>query len=130
MTTKRRKPAGKAPEKAEVKATEKVAPLRRTWLVRATGAISELADQPPLISLCAATALAGIVAGNRRLAEAGARMLAAELIATAAKDAIKARVDRTRPHVVADGGRYRRSTRRPTPAGPVNSFPSGHTAAA
>ncbi|WCT72542.1 phosphatase PAP2 family protein [Sphingomonas naphthae] len=125
---KRSKPR-KATETVEVAASEKAAPLRRTWFVRATGQLSELADQPPLITICAVTALAGIAFGNRRLASAGARMLTAELIATAAKDAIKARVDRTRPRVVADGGRYR-SGKGGTKDSAHSSFPSGHTAGA
>ena len=99
------------------------------WTVRLLGGASEAADQPPLITLCAATFATGLLLRNRRLAEAGGRMLAAELTATAIKDAIKSSIDRTRPHVEAEGGQYR--------AGPgqsdesaLNSFPSGHTAGA
>ena len=44
-----------------------------------------MADQPQLISLSIATMLVGGFIGRRDLVRGGARMLAAELVATAAK---------------------------------------------
>ena len=116
-------------EQADIALADAVAPARHTLPVRALGFISELADQPPLISICAATCAVGLVSGNRRLARAGARMLAAELIATKLKSMVKHRVDRTRPMVLAEGGAYKAEL-----GGDhdhrMNSFPSGHTAGA
>ena len=71
-----------APEKAEIQVAEASAPLRHTVPIRALGAISERADQPQLISICLGVLVAGIAAGDRQLARAGARTLAAELLAT------------------------------------------------
>jgi membrane-associated phospholipid phosphatase len=66
---------------------------------------------------------------NPRLARVGARMLASELLATAAKTVVKRSIDRTRPKVLVEEGHYEmhpgdsRGHR-------INSFPSGHTAGA
>lgn len=56
-------------------------------------------------------------------------MVAAMLLATAMKDAVKNRIDRTRPLVVADGGAY---SFQPGDhdVSELDSFPSGHTAGA
>jgi len=116
-------------EKADVAVAQAVAPVRESLPVRVLGALSELADQPPLIALSAATYALGIVRRDRRLAETGGRMLAAHLLATAIKSAIKARVIRTRPHLLVERDDYRMHAGEEN-AHPVNSFPSGHTAGA
>lgn len=116
-------------EKADVAVVEAVAPARDTLVVRALGALSELSDQPPLIALSAGTFAVGLLLGRRRLAETGGRMLAAHLLATAIKSAIKARVVRTRPHLLVEEGDYRMHAGDENDH-PVNSFPSGHTAGA
>lgn len=116
-------------EKADVAVTQAIAPFRESLPVRALGALSDLSDQPPLIALSAATYAVGIVRGDRRLAETGGRMLAAHLLATAIKSAIKARVVRTRPHLLVDEDEYRMHAGEHD-APQVNSFPSGHTAGA
>ena len=116
-------------EAADRSVAEAVAPTRRTPVVRGLGWLSEVADQPQLISICAGTLVAGLLAGNARLARAGGAMLAAELLATKLKSAIKHRVDRTRPRVVDDGGDYA-MRRGKSHASAFNSFPSGHTAGA
>ena len=117
------------PEKADIAVAEAAAPLRHTIVVRTLGWLSEAADQPQLISLCAATLAFGLVTGNGRIARAGGRMLAAELLATGLKSAVKHRVDRSRPRVVDDGGRYTMRKGHDRASG-ANSFPSGHTAGA
>lgn len=116
-------------EEADRTVAEAVKPARHSRIVKGLGWLSELADQPQLIGICAGTLATGLLLRHPRLARTGARMLAAELLATKLKSLIKARVDRTRPDVVADGGEYamrpggiRRSE--------FNSFPSGHTAGA
>lgn len=116
-------------ERADLAVAAAAAPARGTMAIRLLGAISEVADQPPLITLCAATMVAGLVSRNRRLANVGGRMLAAELLATALKSAIKKRVDRTRPHAVLDGQDYAMEPG-DSPESRNNSFPSGHTAGA
>lgn len=105
------------------------APARQSVIVRLLGTLSELADQPQLVSICTVTLLAGLVTRNERLARAGGRMLAAELFATGLKSAIKHRVDRTRPRVVDDGGDYAMQPG-DSEDSDDNSFPSGHTAGA
>lgn len=116
-------------EQADRAVAAVASPARHTPAVRVLGWLSEIADQPPLITVCAATLAAGLVVRNRRLAAAGGRMLAAELLATEMKSFVKHRVDRTRPRVVADGGEY---AMRPggSDDSDVSSFPSGHTAGA
>ena len=97
--------------------------------VRAAGWITELADQPQLIVGALGTIGAGLVTRRADLTRGGARMLAAHLVATAMKTAIKHRVDRSRPEHEMDGGgttlRKGRSDEHE-----LNSFPSGHTAGA
>lgn len=116
-------------EKADVKVARTANPLAGTVVVRALGWASELADQPQMKALCAATVAAGVTTGNRRLARTGAAMLAAQLLATRLKSFVKHRVDRTRPHVLANGGDYRFEEGHRN-ASAMNSFPSGHTAGA
>lgn len=116
-------------EHADLSVIDAASHLRHTTPVKLLGTVSEIADQPQLISLCAATLAAGLALRRPRLAAAGARMLATELLATRMKSAIKRRVDRTRPHVVDDGGDYRMEPG-DTDDGPLSSFPSGHTAGA
>ena len=93
------------------------------------GKASELADQPPLITISAVTLLAGLGLRDARLARTGARMLASHLLATAIKSQVKHRVDRTRPFVLAEERRYEISEGKHD-EGKYNSFPSGHTAGA
>ena len=116
-------------EKADVEVTRAVADWRHTRTVRFLGNLSEVADQPPLIAICAATLAIGIVSRNARLARAGARMLAAELLATKLKGLVKDRVDRTRPHLLVEEGRYELEAG-DSEKGEERSFPSGHTAGA
>lgn len=101
-------------------------------VIGAVGKASEIADQPPLLALTAATALAGLVLRRPTLLRAGLRMLAAEIVATGIKTRVKHRVDRTRPHKMLDEGRYvlRHAGKAANRDGPWSSFPSGHTAGA
>lgn len=100
--------------------------------VRTVGLLSKASDQPPLLALSAVTLAAGLVLNQPRLARAGVRMLASELLATGIKAGIKRYVARTRPHKMLEDGRYllhpdKKAKRN---EGPWNSFPSGHTAGA
>ncbi len=116
-------------ERADIAIAEAAAPLRHTPPVKALGWLSEIADQPQLISLCAATLAIGLATRNARLARAGGRMLAAELLATMLKSTVKHQIDRTRPRVSEDGGDYALQLGHDH-APELNSFPSGHTAGA
>jgi len=105
------------------------AELHRNPVVKVAGALSEVADQPPMVAINLATIAAGLIAQDKRLTRTGVRMLAAHGLATLVKAAIKHRIDRARPNQFSD-----RDDHRPTPGdrdeGPQNSFPSGHTAGA
>jgi undecaprenyl-diphosphatase len=126
--TKKKPDIARKVEKADGAAARAVRPYRETLAVRALSYASKLGDQPPLRTLCAATIAAGLAGGNARLARAGARMLAAHTLATLAKDALKRRIDRTRPR---SNGNARPAIE---PGGHTSkeetSFPSGHSAGA
>lgn len=114
---------------ADLDATHSAARHRDAPVVKATGLLAEIADQPQLIALSIATALIGLAARKPALARGGARMLAAHLAATLAKSAIKHSIDRTRPARALEDGAHRFE------AGDsgdheLSSFPSGHTAGA
>ncbi|MEP9402225.1 phosphatase PAP2 family protein [Sphingomonas sp. VNH70] len=98
-------------------------------VVKVAGWLSEVADQPPTVTINLATIALGLGLRDRRLARTGFRMLLAHGIATGAKAAIKHNIDRARPRLFTS-----RQAHRPTPGerdeGPHNSFPSGHTAGA
>lgn len=116
-------------EKADVAVAKAVAPVSETPLVKALWSLSEISDQPQMRLLCAGVFVAGLWRGDRRLAGAGVRMLAAHSLATGIKTAIKNRIDRTRPSVLVEEGRYdmEAGTSREHDE---TSFPSGHTAGA
>src|SRR5687767_6312717 len=82
---------------AEAKAAKAVAPRRKSHS-KLVEAIGQLGDQPQLRTISAVVVGAGLLTANRRLVRAGVRMLLAHEIATLAKDVIKRRIDRTRPH--------------------------------
>ncbi|MDB5714733.1 MAG: phosphatase family protein [Sphingomonadales bacterium] len=116
-------------EKLDRKVARVAGSKRDTPIVKAVGTISDLADQPPLITISTLTIAAGVVVGRDRLVRTGVRMLASHLLATQMKSFVKHRVDRTRPFVILRGDEYhaRKGT---SHAKRENSFPSGHTAGA
>ena len=114
-------------EELDVAVATRIARHRHHPAVRAAAAISEIGDQPPLLTIAGAALALGLVTGNRRVAVAGARMLASVTVATWMKGGIKRLVSRTRPNVVMDEGRYEVTPLGPN-EGPWHSFPSGHTA--
>lgn len=114
---------------ADAAVTDEFSDLRHSRPVELLSKASEIGDQPQLRLISGALLAAGLVAREPRLARAGVRMLIAHELATAAKNFIKRRVDRTRPRSAR--------TRRQAEARPgrrtskeVTSFPSGHTAGA
>jgi membrane-associated phospholipid phosphatase len=116
-------------EQADAAVAEAAGRYRHSPVVKALGAFGDLADQPPLIAGTILALGVGWWRGDARLMRAGARMLAAELVATGLKAAVKASVSRTRPRLLVEEGRYETMTGGPN-EGPWNSFPSGHTAGA
>ncbi len=138
MASKRKKTGKKIPdaaadasmlEKADVAVAKAVAPYQHTPVVEAVGKASEIGDQPPLIALSSAVLGWGLWTHDKRLARTGLRMLASHLLATGLKNIVKNYVDRTRPFVLAEEGRYEmhRGTQHEKA---MTSFPSGHTAGA
>lgn len=116
-------------ERADLAVATKAGEVREHPAVKVLGEASEMADQPPLIALSAATLILGLALRRPAIATAGMRMLCTHLLATAIKTGVKRSVDRTRPHVLADEGRY--SIEKGGSDDPRdNSFPSGHTAGA
>lgn len=116
-------------EKADVAVAKAVAPLSRSPLVRALGTLSELGDQPQMRMLCAGVIAWGLYRRDTRLAGAGVRMLVAHSVATLGKTLVKHRVDRTRPTVLVEEGRYEMAPGQ-SHEHDESSFPSGHTAGA
>lgn len=121
--------AAKAINTADRAATHTVAKARDHPAVKTVGLLSEAADQPPLIALSVGTLLLGVVLRRPVLLRSGARMLAAELIATGMKHAIKRTVDRTRPEQAMTTGK-RKFAWGDSEDHEETSFPSGHTAGA
>ena len=117
------------PEKADIAVADAVEPLNDAAPVQFLGWASELADQPQLIGSCVALGVVGLMVGNPRLAMAGGRMLAAELLVTKLKSMIKHRIVRSRPSELAKGHRYTARAGEDR-SSEMSSFPSGHTAGA
>src|SRR5687767_118919 len=113
---------------AEAKAVKAVAP-RRKWPAKLVETIGKLGDQPELRTLSGVVIAAGLLTADRRLVRAGVRMLLAHEIATLAKDLIKERIDRTRPHSARSHSERTVKPGRHT-AKTKTSFPSGHSAGA
>ena len=126
MATKRRKQANRV-ERADIAVAEAFTPIRKRKVVKALGAASEVGDQPPLYALSAGVLAAGVLTKDRATARAGLRMLAAHFLTIRATNLGKHLIDRTRPDLIAEQGRYemRKGKRFDTN---YNSFPSGHTA--
>lgn len=115
--------------KADLQSTHRAAAHHDRPLMRAAGKASELADQPPLIALSAATILIGAVTRRPAVLRSGVRMLASHLVATGVKSVLKSAIDRTRPQrALSEGHRIGKGDGADDSS--LNSFPSGHTAGA
>lgn len=117
------------PEKIDALAAAKLGRLKNKPAVAPLIAWGKLSDQEPLFIASAAVVAAGLLKDDPRLTRAGLRMGAAEALATLVKTVIKHSVDRTRPRVMVESGRYE-SGRGAHDEGDYNSFPSGHSAGA
>ncbi len=114
-------------EDADIAMATHLASHRDHPVVRGLGTLSDVGDQPPLLALSGAVLALGVLVGNRRATEAGARMLGSLLLATWIKTGFKRLVARTRPNVLLQKGRYEVEPLGPD-EGAWHSFPSGHTA--
>jgi membrane-associated phospholipid phosphatase len=123
------KHAAKKLHRADRKTAQAAAKAKDTPVMRAAAVVAEAGDQPPLILLSSATLAFGLLTRRPAMAQAGARMLASHLLATAIKTVIKRSVDRTRPHSVQDGKPYTLQAG-DSRSHHYSSFPSGHTAGA
>ena len=126
---KKAEKAAKALMDADAAARDTVRPWRETAPVEALSWYSELGDQPQMLAISGGLLATGLARGDRRMTRAGARMIAAHLLATAAKNFVKRRVDRTRPRsAVGEHGHKPKLGRTDTKE--ETSFPSGHSAGA
>jgi undecaprenyl-diphosphatase len=111
------------------KAHQATLPYQKSPPVKALAWLSELGDQPQMLTISGGVFALGALRGDRRLVRAGARMVASHLLATWAKNIVKHRVDRTRPFAAKND-----EDRKPTPghdnSKEETSFPSGHSAGA
>ena len=114
---------------ADAAVTEALDEHRHSPAVELISTASEIADQPQLRLIGGLVVAAGLLGRKPRLARAGVRMLLSLEVATAAKDFIKRRVDRTRPRSARTRSQAKAKPGRNT-AKEVTSFPSGHTAGA
>jgi membrane-associated phospholipid phosphatase len=116
-------------QEADAAVAEAVRPIRHTPAVRLLGIASEIGDQPQMRTLSAGLIGLGLLDHQPRMARAGLRMLLAHELATAVKNFIKRRVDRTRPRSLSEG---EAPEIRPgsNHAKEATSFPSGHSAGA
>jgi membrane-associated phospholipid phosphatase len=115
--------------RADKAAHRAVKPHRETPAVEAISRFAKLGDEPPLLALSGAVLALGLVGGKRRLARAGVRMIAAHLLATAAKNFVKHRIDRSRPRSARGRNGHKPKLGR-NDSKEQTSFPSGHSAGA
>ena len=121
--------AGKALSDAEEEPARVIGARRDTPAIKLIAMLAEAGDQPQLISASVGTMVVGLLARRPDVARGGARMLAAHLVATGVKTAIKHRFDRRRPAAAEESGdhHFRHGS---SDDHEENSFPSGHTAGA
>jgi undecaprenyl-diphosphatase len=114
---------------ADRKAHKSVQPFRGTVPVKAVSWLSELGDQPQMLTLSGGVLALGVLRGDLRLARAGGRMIASHLLATGIKNVMKRRVNRTRPFALSRGKDVKPRKGRDE-SKEETSFPSGHSAGA
>jgi membrane-associated phospholipid phosphatase len=119
--------AGLRLSEAEARVTRAAAPRAGSGIAKVVATVGKAGDQPELRTLSGIVIALGLLRSDRRMLRAGIRMTLAHEVATLAKDLVKVRVDRTRPHSA--------KSRREQAVKPGNhtakvktSFPSGHSA--
>ncbi len=121
--------AAKSVEKVDRTVTHKAAAHRDQPIVKATGFLAEIGDQPQLVATSLGTVVIGLVARRPDMIRGGVRMFAAHAAATFVKSAIKSSIDRTRPEKAIEDGKARFEPG-DSHDHEQTSFPSGHTAGA
>lgn len=116
-------------ERLDVEAAAAAARHRHKPWVKTLGAISEVADQIPLATVCGVVIAGGMAGGRPDIARTGVRMMAAHVLANVVKRGIKNRLRRTRPAEAVTNREYQFEPGE-TEGGHDTSFPSGHTAGA
>ncbi len=128
MSIKRKlRKTGRRLTKADAEIVRAAAPRAGSAPEKIAKTVGKLGDQPELRTLSALVIAGGLLRSNRRLFRTGIRMLLAHELATLAKNLVKDKFERTRPHsakstderMVKPGGRSAKSE---------TSFPSGHSA--
>lgn len=116
-------------EDADIEVSRTASAFKDTAPVRALDKIGKMSDQPPLFAFAAGIAIAGLIRGDARTLRTAARMAAAHWLGMVAKDAVKREVDRTRPQMLIEEGRYGMQKGKSLEKA-LTSFPSGHTVGA
>ena len=129
MSKSKKKGAAKALLDVDRKSQEAVQPYTDTAPVKAVAWLSELGDQPQMLTISGGVLAWGAIRGDARFVRAGARMITSHLLATWVKNLIKQRVDRTRPFA-AQTEQDRTPKPGRTDTKEETSFPSGHSAGA
>src|SRR5690349_17729921 len=106
-----------------------VLPYRESPPVQLLSALSEAGDQPQMLAISGTMLAVGLIRRDPPLVRAGARMIAAHLLATGVKNLVKARVDRTRPRSAKGRAGHKPKLGR-SYTKEETSFPSGHSAGA
>jgi membrane-associated phospholipid phosphatase len=114
-------------ERADIAVAEALVPVRKNAAVKAAGVASDVGDQPPLYGITGAVIVGGLATNDPRLIRAGARMLAAHVVAIELKNIFKLTIDRTRPDLIDKRGAYETGKGRRFEHD-YTSFPSGHAA--
>ena len=122
--------AAEAVQEADAAVVDAVEPIRESAPVRLLSTLSEIGDQPQIRALSATLFVAGLVRADRRLIRAGVRMLASHELATALKNFVKHRVDRTRPRSRDEAVDAHKMKPGDDQEKEETSFPSGHSAGA
>ncbi len=115
--------------KADAAVTDAFIKRRPSRPMQLLATVSDVGDQPQLRLMSCAVLAAGLLGARPRLIRAGLRMLLAHELATAVKNVVKHRVDRTRPRS-ADTRRQTEVRSGRNTGKEITSFPSGHTAGA
>jgi len=125
----KKREAIKKVEEADVEISRSISGWKDTPPVQALGWLGKMTDQPPLYTFIGGVAAAALIRRDRQLLHTSARMLLAHWLGIRAKNAVKSAVDRTRPRMLIEEGRYEAGKgQREEKA--FSSFPSGHTVGA
>lgn len=125
----KKRDAIKKVEEADVEISQSISGWKDTAPVEALGWLGKMTDQPPLYAFIGGVAAAALIRRDTKLLRTSARMLVAHWLGIRAKNAVKGAVDRTRPQMLIEEGRYEAGKgEREDKA--FSSFPSGHTVGA